>query len=792
MAGMLVTAFGILSCSNDDLVKGTPLKPGTEINFGPRLAPTSDIQTRTYYGDPSTANGKTVWPIFWNAAPNNDHIFIYSPQAISGRNQASYTVVRNDQRLNEAADITKDRDCGVQAGASSSGYEFYALYPASAVIGESTGNSITATLSPAQSVTFAGTKNNPSAVQPGAATVGEIEYLTKPDMNCCLMTASEKVATLTDEPVVLNFKPFSSVLDITITGPTDNNTITDRSVAAVTSVEVVADANIAGDFTYDFSKQSFTFGKNGTNSITISTLASDAGGNMSGVVLANQNKLKIQAFILPNKDVKDLNIIVHTSDNQKWNKKLTMDKFSPKKIHPVKLPPLKFAEAEFDYSVWLSQLDPRIYISEISLPGSCSSSSFRSTGDAQVQTLDLTNQFNSGVRVFQSHAWLYSGTSKVDNQDTHIGLNTLGGTEVVSLYEAVTNLQKEMNENHGNEFCVLMLSDYQHKGTYDQSQFQKRLKVVVNKLVADGIVAGNITPNTTLADVKGKIILKYQLNGDGGCEKDGDVYRKIQAGGSEGTSGTNAFLKKIQGWSELDGADVLFNWWSRKATNTLFYASMEFGKIGSFAIQTEFGNESVKASIKDATPGLATDAANMLLMSADYVWLAGGWYGNINPTSEPTKNFNNTTNMWLMYAEQSDGNKYYSDAKDNITQVVNSIKPTYKSEFHNKFYLTYAGAVGGGSHSTETIATEFATAWSEAVGTNKEWGNYPMGWVMFNRVLLPTKENKDNVVVQAIQKVISQNNDADYKLNRDKNQDVTPQFAPSGDVDGTKPGDPIF
>lgn len=804
--GLMTVFLGITSCSDDTPISGTPLEQGSEIKFGSALEPTSDIITRTHYGNPTDpdADGRVFWPIYWNAAPNNDHIFIYSPQGAQGRNQANYTVVPENDNSSKAADITKDDVAGVQAGPTSTNYKFYGMYPASSVKGEATGTSISATLSPDQNVSFAGTKANPTTNLPSTNTVGNIAYLTKPDMNNSLMTANETVASLTNEPVVLHFKPFTSVIDITITGPVDNNTITEQNLAAITSVEVIADVNIAGDFTYNFESNSdtnpFTFGENGTNSIVIYTSGTDAEGNRSGITLANQNTLNLQAFILPNPDLKELKILVHTSDSQTWTKSLTMTNFKATQIHPVALPALKFAEAEFDYSVWLSQLDPRIYISEISLPGACMSSSYRLTGDDQVQTLALTDQFNAGVRVFQTHAWIYSGKGQIDDVDSHIGLNMNGGNEVVSLYEALTELQHEMEQNHGNEFCVLMISDYAVNNTsYSQTDFMNRLRVVVNKLVAEGIVASNVTPNTTIADVKGKIIIKFQLNGDGGCAEDGDVVRAIQAGGSEGTSDTNAFLAKIRDWSALNNADMLFNYFTRKATTNLFYCPMVFRQIGGFEIASNFTGALSgwdKATIRNQTPGLALDCANILLGNANHNTVTG-WYSNINPTSEPTRNFDNTTNMWFMFAEQADpGNtrytEYYQQSLNNISNVVNCFEPTYKRDYHNKFYMIYCGGRGSSAHPTGDIATTFAKTWSDAVGTNKAWGSKPFGWVMFNRVLLPTKENQSNEVVMAIQKVISQNNDTDYKLNRDYNRDVTPQVSPTGNTKGTVKGGNLF
>lgn len=779
IAGTAMAALCFQACTDDNVPgAGTPVEAGSEIRFGAELDE-NGIRSRTIYGDPeTTTDGKTVWPIYWNYPDNLDQIFIYTPQGNGVRNQASYTVNPEAECQRTAAKITKLGAFGVQAGDSDAPYDFYALYPASAMQSgvPATGTSISATLTADQAVTFAGTADVPSTVVPPTFEVGA-KYVTKPDMTSCLMTAEHKGVTITaDGSVDLLFTPFSSVLDITIPGTVETNTVTGKASCAVTSVQITANANIAGDFTYDFSTKSMTFGENASNVIMVSTLGLDAEGNMTGIPLAQDNTLRLQVFMLPNPDVTDVKVSVHTSDNQVWTRTLEMGAFQPRQIHKVVLPKLKLDEDNFDYSMWLSQLDPRIYISEISLPGTTSSFSYGQSGDTQMQTLDLVGQFDAGARVFRCSIGLYDGTSDIDGGDTHFGINVNGGNEIMSLAEAVRTLRTELQENRGNEFAVLMVSDYQSNINYPQ--FYARFKVIADKMVEMGYMPENIGPNTTLGDVKGKVILKLQLNGDGAGRD----------GGGSNSSDLNDILKKIQGWSGVDGAHALFNWWTKRNGSELFYAPMVFGNIGSFEYTGFSFGSGNRATITTYTPGMAYDAAYRLIHGATNS--LGWWSSNLNTVAVPS-DINDENKMWYVYGAQANAGANYSNSYGLISQAVNAIKSTYVNTSHNKFYMTYLGGAGGGNYTIDNITTNFVNQWNTLTA---DWGAMPYGWVLFNR--MPAEgstslSQAETLVQNAVRKVISQNNDVNFKLQRDRSRTAS-KVAPAGDVAGTPAGGPIF
>lgn len=798
------------SCSEEELKGGEPVEPGTEIKFGAILD--SEIKSRTHYGPETTEDGKSVWPIYWNYQTNLDQIFIYSPQGCEGRNQAIYTVNPENDTQTTAAQIDKVGDFGIQAGTGDK-YDFYGLYPASAVKGNALNGVINATLPAEQSVVFAGTATAKSAVVPDAPQVGAINYTTTPDMNCCIMTAAHTDVVLeADKPVTLSYMPFSSVIDITIPGPDDNNTVTGREDCAVTSVMIIADAPIAGDFSYDFTKtelaQALQFGADARESIEISTLGQDANGNMTGIPMANGNTLRLQAFLLPNPNVKSIKVQVYTSDAQVWTKTLNVTNFQPKQIHKVTLPKIKFAEAEFDYSRWLSQLDPRIYLSEISLPGSTSSFSWALNGtenaSSAMQTLRVAEQFRAGARVFRCHVWLYDMPG-ADGKSPAFGINVNGTTYVRPLGEVIEQLYGIMQESHSDEFCVLMISDYQQTGKSDypsstasdawnndnKKTFYDRFNTLSQVWKANGWVPDNIDANTTIGDVKGKIIVKLQLNGD-----HNDT--------NSTTAEINSLLAKISNWQAVNGCDALLNWWTSTNSSQIFYAPMSYGNVGTYSITDFVRDESGRGSVNVTNAGIGSEAAQLVARTAQWAYrplqVRYNWYdANCNVTTVPT-DFDDSNKLWYIYgAQASPGDRNaYNNAFAMIGDVVNAIKTNYKTggqTLHNKFFMTYLGGASS-SYSKNTITNAFVPQWNDLTTSANFGDNRPFGWVLFNEIPNADTEytqlsDVDKLVRDGIAKVISRNNDIAFKLQR-KKEATTAKTAPSGDVKGASHGGSIF
>ena len=111
-----------------------------------------------------------------------------------------------------------------------------------------------------------------------------------------------------------------------------------------------------------------------------------------------------------------------------------------------------------------------------------------------------------------------------------------------------------MSGIHKDEFCVLAISEWIKDLDVDKlSILYKRLNNLLKKDGTVGLVATGITPNTTINDVKGKVIIKVQINGS-----------KSEYYGA---------------WSSLAGANVWVNVYNQNAESKPFYSPMPYGSL---------------------------------------------------------------------------------------------------------------------------------------------------------------------------------------------------------------------
>ena len=707
-------ALSFAGCTDDNMSGSDPLPEGTEFDFGTTV---ESNRTRTYYDPADVANpDATSWKIFWNYESSlYDHIYIYSPQALAAASQASYTVQATMDMV-EPAPVAKDGDVGVQTSGASS-YDFYAMYPAKAVkSGSGKGTSLSARMPDEQ------TASTTEVMTDEAVS----EFQTTADMDCALMIAKKTgYNPATEKTVNLEFEPFASMVDITVNGTTGNNT---QSNVRITSVIIEANAPIAGSFTYDYKSEEFTFGSDVSNSITIDTKFADASGDKVGVMMNEGSQLKVRAFMIPNPDVTSLKVKVVTAESKTMTKNLNMNSFKPKQIHFVKLPKINVEDLKFDYTIWLSQLDPNIYLSEISLPGSALSFNYlMSDAYKKTQTMELKEQFNAGVRVFQCHVNTIDQTSSIDGGSTSVGIADSDGNSVRksdgssywTLGDVLTALQKEMSGTHKDEFCVLAISDWisvlaQHPEYL--STLYSRLRIVLDKAGEMGLIATGINPNTTIGDVKGKVIIKVQLNGE-----------------------------YTSAWEQLSEANVWMNTYKQAAETAPYYSPMPYGA------QPDKNAGGTSAS--------ALDGSGMNLIYSDCA----------NPIEQTG---------WIFTSyEWRDG------VQANATDVLTAYAQNYESTEHRNFSMTYLGGCGGGnnrsSYTTSIVASTLNTLWLNNANkpTLKPWG-----WVMFNCV------GTEATTTQGIQAVIEHNADLEFKLARRS----AAKAKPSGDTKGIANGGTVF
>lgn len=723
--GFLISIFtlslmiiGLASCVNDNVTGGKPLPKGTEFDFGT----TVDANlSRTYYDPADVANpNATYWKIFWNYQDPLDQVYIYSPQAMTGRQQAAYTV--HGVKDQYSATATKNSEIGIQLSDANT-YDFYGMYPAQNVKANSgSGHSLSATMPIFQTASTTEIMNSENPVSNLEATA---------DMNSALMIAKEAgfmPSTQNNAKVNLQFEPFASMLNVTVNGVEQTNL---QYKVLITSIIIEADAPIAGDFTYNYDTKAITFGENASNFIQIDTKFKDAAGHQIGVPMGPDSKLNVRAFMIPNPNVKSLKVKVVTSAAQTLTKTLNMANFKNSQIHFAKLPKINASNLQFDYKIWLSQLDPNIYLSEISMPGSALTFSYKLNNDYQkTQTLDLTKQFENGIRVFQFHVNTINQTSTYDGGSTSVGIALpngdpmprINGNGYWTIEDVIEALHDEMKGLHKDEFCVVAISDWIAKPvtTAKMTTLYNRLKAVLNKAGEKGLVATNVNPNTTIADVKGKVIFKVQLNG----------------------SYTDA-------WPQLTGADVWMNIFKDDANTNVFYSPMPFGELP------------------------ATNA------------------GGLN-ASKLTGTMNFIYSEVANPVQYRGGFSYKDGVKDCVTNVLAAYANNYSSSEHRNFSMTYLGGQGAKNlidtkyYLPSQIAKDLNTIWLDYIKANTKnttdvLRTKPWGWVMLNRV------GTEPTTSWCIEAVIRHNADPVFKHQR-----RSERVRHSGDTQGTTNGGSIF
>ena len=606
-------------------------------------------------------------------------------------------------------------------------YDFYGMYPAQNVKANSgSGHSLSATMPIFQTASTTEIMNSET-------NVGNLE--TSADMNSALMIANKAgfmPSTQNNAKVDLQFEPFASMLNVTVNGVEQSNF---NYKVLITSIIIEADAPIAGDFTYNYETKAITFGENASNFIRIDTRFKDAAGHQIGVPMGPDSKLNVRAFMIPNPNVNSLKVKVVTSAAQTLTKTLNMTNFKESQIHFAKLPKINASNLQFDYKIWLSQLDPNIYLSEISMPGSALTFSYKLNKDYQkTQTLNLTEQFENGIRVFQFHVNTVNQTSTYDGGSTSVGIALPDGTPMEkdgggywTIEDAINALHSEMKGLHKDEFCVVAISDWINSPNKDKMQLlYQRLNAVIDKAGEMELVATNVSPNTTIADVKGKVIFKIQLN------RTKSNYFSI--------------------WNELNGIDAWMNIFDDVANTNVYYSQMPFKTI-------------------PATNASGTSANVLSNNGMNFIY---------SEVADP-----------VQYSIIDDF--YYKDGVKNcVTNVLAAYANNYSSSEHRNFSMTYLGGqgeknlIGTKYYLPSQIAKDLNTIWLNYIRANTqndtdELRIKPWGWVMLNRV------GTEPTTSWCIEAVIRHNADPVFKHQR-----RSEKVRHSGDTQGTTNGGSIF
>ena len=522
LSGMFVAAV-LCGCTDDVVDYGNkivdnPVKEGSEILFGSSLSGDADeeasvqgkVGTRTVYGERTS----TGVPVYWK--PEGDEVAIFCMQTSQPADHlVNYLVKPQADDPSLSASVERLEDVGLQWGTDDE-HRFYAFYPASAVKG-----------SDEEDQTGKITANIPVTQQPTSWEEGELNgvktYFGLPNMDYAYMyayTSQKKSETPEGTAIDLQFKNLVTVLDITVQGPESGEpiTVSNINVTAVDGKNII----LTGDFTCNI--------RGAQDNSEEVTAECEAAGNLQEVrnnvsipcynrqtgefmKLGQNEQLNVKAYIIPDDDEshtitpRQLQITVATLNGAAKRKLLQTAEVVPHKINRVLLPLLEAGGTNY----WMSNLDPRIYVTEISWPGSKMSLLTKANNaDIVYQSTTIDQQLNDGVRafIFQTER----------NYDGKLYLTANGNRINTTLSEGLRQIASFLDtaeQNDKRESVFVLVSYKESSGLGNENDWMRSLQSTINACAEDPqyrVFNGTLSPNTTLGDVANKIIVKCNYN----------------------------------------------------------------------------------------------------------------------------------------------------------------------------------------------------------------------------------------------------------------------------------------
>lgn len=543
-----IALFGLSGCKDSiETTGGTPVQTGDEIQFGSFLS-NSLVQTRTVYGNPTEfndANGRypKSYPVNWE---DGDEIMIFCPQASQPSNgRVNYRITPDPSKPAMAVRVDKIEDVGLQWGTGegeNGTHRFYGIYPASAVKG-------TAEESQEGKITF----NIPELQKVGKWKIsknadGSITYNGIANTDYAYMYAFTSVNKneVTDQnPVNLQFRPLTTVLEVIVNGPN----AADETIN-VTNLNIIAqDENTAPVLTGDFICGISTDGSgdeiisvvdDGSSNYSRSSISIPLYINNDDVVevesglnaedykgkpiaLKKGDMIRVRGFFLRGNDnnlpVNTLQVAVAQVGTAPKKKNLQTADIAATQVNIVDLPAMEKGGTNY----WMSSIPSNTYISELSIPGSKFSVLTAENNSKNIyQTATIDQQFNDGVRAFILQTSTIREVTWSGIKESFQVVCEDKDNTVMPLSDAISKIASHLDacEKAGkeNEFAFVMLT-YSSGDTpilTDNEQYWiEKLRDEVNSIAgnaANRIYIGEVTANTTIDDVKGKIILKANYN----------------------------------------------------------------------------------------------------------------------------------------------------------------------------------------------------------------------------------------------------------------------------------------
>lgn len=522
---LAIMAFATVGCIEDINTDMPSAESGDEVQFGLSLP---SPETKTLYG----IEAGNKFPIYW---VNGDKVKVYAPNCLAGRNNEEYAVtVPTGSNQNFAEKLTPTGANGVQWGASETA-TFYSIYPSNNVTFAGTEGNATATLNipSTQSLT-----HTLASEEEDGRTYGVYHAA---DMNSVVMYAQTTAPKGTT--VNLKYIPYSTVIEFDLGLDISKITASENPSIIVESMTLTADGEvkIAGTFDFKFSDQTISQSQSSNNSSSITLqFATQPELNKTNTTL------RAKMCLMPISGVTSLNgwtisvtyrEPVTANGNATFETKtktLTINRTDDKstaltagKVHKIKLP-LLTATGEWVYTPgnWMPQIPEYedVYITELSIPGAWYAGTKTSQGYQATQS--FTELWSKGVRAFGAECRSYTPRRSFQQDPTRVCLSGNGSDNngaythqflqenaMIYISDVISDIATEVAKT--DEFAVLVLNyAYGGNGGYRSKDYEFFLNGIQGEIEESGAtnIVSDISTNTTIGDVKGKLIIKVNVD----------------------------------------------------------------------------------------------------------------------------------------------------------------------------------------------------------------------------------------------------------------------------------------
>lgn len=516
-----VALAAFTACSTEEKVAGST--PGTGINF----VLSSPASTRTTWG--ADEGGEQL---YWDIA-KDEKVAVASMQTTS-HTPAVYQV---ENSYDNVFSLVPNQADGLKWGTGE--HTFYALYPANGTNSVINGTSLangTATFLMNETQTCTVDDTIPDAN-------GNYNLLSDPSQNA-FMVADTTVAA-PSEKVSLQFKPIMTTIRFVVKGPSGAGDV--NKAIHLKGINVTYPAYQS--FNYDIKTGKISGGGSPNSNYQVKVRIKN--GDKDYLNLGPNETATFNVYLPPMSQddpaQKNLKVdVVSWGDNGEdatiAEKKVdNFTKLFVKGTKTVcKLPALTPPNA--NPNAWMSQLDDRIYINQLSIPGThdadASDANITSNGSlvdgskfAVTQTYSLSDQWDKGVRCFDMRVCPWGNP---DPDKTAIGYEQFVGTEpnlwtwhgffrLKNSFLNQVNVLKDKLKKNPSEFAIFIMKyepdlpkflgvEYNNaqKNT-DVNEFNSLMAAFLKiKDNADVIIPWR--PNLTLGDCRGKIVLLTRWN----------------------------------------------------------------------------------------------------------------------------------------------------------------------------------------------------------------------------------------------------------------------------------------